>query len=199
MRIKETQLTRKLNRFLVENNVTLTQDLMDDIAGLVILCENINLSKQGRYEQLDAWLTPIYLFTTERMYLEGFVNANKAQTPPIAKLWFLIKNAIASIVNSPFVDEEVDKHHTSAFGRNQALIAELNLFLSLQNYKKVDTNKFIINITGGTIIMNSPLDAEEAQRMIQIAIQDPRVIDALATHNITLDKINTELFGIDRD
>ena len=65
------------------------------------------------------------------MTANGFINGDKAQTPPTAKFWFIINTYIATVCNSPFVTTDGNKNHTSADGRNQALIQELTLLLNM--------------------------------------------------------------------
>jgi len=85
-------------------------------------------SKKTHYQELEEWSKPAYGFIHDMLHKYGFVNGDPAANAknPAASLWWAMYGLISNITYSPNLKSEVAYHHSSAFERNRALLAELN-------------------------------------------------------------------------
>lgn len=88
-------------------------------------------SKKTHYEQLEEWSKPAYGFIHDMLHKYGFVNGNPEANAknPEASFWWAVYGLISNIIYSPNLKSEVAYHHSSAFERNRALLAELNIII----------------------------------------------------------------------
>lgn len=88
-------------------------------------------SKRTHYDQLEDWSNPAYGFIHDMLHKYGFVNGDPEANAKNANasFWWNVYGLLGSIIYSPYLKSEVAYHHSSAFERNRALLAELNIIL----------------------------------------------------------------------
>jgi len=85
-------------------------------------------SKKTHYEDLELWSKDAYGYIHDMLNKYGFKNGDPAANAQNANasLWWNVYGLLSNIIYSPNLKSEVAYHHSSAFERNRALLAELN-------------------------------------------------------------------------
>lgn len=138
---KKTQLEewRKRNPIFIRTQdcidalKTASEECVGDLhvyRNMVIEWQN-TASKRTHYEELEEWSKPAYGFIHDMLHKYGFVNGNPEANAKNANasLWWSVYGLLSNIIYSPNLKSEVAYHHSSAFERNRALLAELNIIL----------------------------------------------------------------------
>ncbi len=90
-------------------------------------------SKKTHYDKLNEWSDKAYGFIHDMLKKYGFKNGqpevNKLNND--ASFWWAIYGVLSSICYSPYLETEVAIHHSSAWERNKAMIAEMKSLIDL--------------------------------------------------------------------
>jgi hypothetical protein len=85
-------------------------------------------SKQTHYHKLDEWSDAVYGFVHKMLDKYGFINGGAArglEQLRDAEFWWKIYAIVGSVCYSPHLKTQVAWHHSSAWERNEALIADI--------------------------------------------------------------------------
>ena len=86
-------------------------------------------SKQTHYHKLDEWSDAVYGFVHEKLDKHGFINGGAAmgkEQPRDAEFWWKVYAIVGSIIYSPNLESKTEYHHSSAWERNEALMADIS-------------------------------------------------------------------------
>jgi hypothetical protein len=93
---------------------------------------SMNTSRNGGYDRLDEWSSPVNDFIHKKLnkykFVSGDPEANKKL--PDASFWWALYPLPTSIIHSVHLETKFANHHASAFERNEALICELKELLN---------------------------------------------------------------------
>ena len=85
-------------------------------------------SKKTHYEKLDEWLDTVYDFLHKQLNKYGFINGGAAmgkEQPTDAAFWWAVYNVMSSVIYSIHLKSVTEYHHSSAWERSQALMADI--------------------------------------------------------------------------
>ena len=85
-------------------------------------------SKGTHYHNLNDWTRPNYDFLHNQLEKYGFIEAAplKGLTQPMdAKFWCTVYDVMGSVIYSVHLKSKAAYHHSSAWERNQALMADI--------------------------------------------------------------------------
>jgi hypothetical protein len=106
----------------------------NDVHTLLELCYTLRstASKKGSYDHLEDWTKPVYELHSRILHHYGFKNGDVEynNSIPDIQYWWGIYGIINNIIYSPNLHTEYENHHSSAWERNEALIAELEFLIS---------------------------------------------------------------------
>jgi hypothetical protein len=86
-------------------------------------------SKQTHYHKLDEWSDAVYGFVHKKLEEHGFINAaplKGLEQPRDAEFWWKVYAIVGSVCYSPHLKTQVAWHHSSAWERNEALMADIS-------------------------------------------------------------------------
>ncbi|ELP5902734.1 hypothetical protein QTV49_004778 [Vibrio vulnificus] len=108
-------------------------EIIEETKALIEVCKSLNPTKKTHYAKLDEWIDPLSKFTTEKYLSHGFVNGNSEANKDCypVRYWCRLDSLIVDIIWSPQLNSETSNHHSSAYSRNEAYIAELQLILKI--------------------------------------------------------------------
>lgn len=132
--MKDTLIFNNLMSVYQSNSVS--NECIQDIVKFKTFLETLNPSKDTHYDKLDDWSTLVYSFIRNLLNKYGFVNGKPEKNKENSDGLFIFELycAIGNICHSPFLENEsVSVEKSSAFARNEALIKELDNFLSHYN------------------------------------------------------------------
>lgn len=127
---KLSHRTKKLVSSLENVPKKCLEDLVSFKEILVYLRETA--SKHTHYHKLDEWSNVVYKFIHDKLDENGFKNGDPEANDknPGARFWWHIYGIMGGIHYSRHLNTQVANHHSSAFERNEAFIAEVDDVLS---------------------------------------------------------------------
>ena len=86
-------------------------------------------SKETHYHKLDEWSDAVYGFVHKKLDEHGFINGGAAmgkEQPRDAEFWWKVYAIVGSVIYSPNLNSVTEYHHSSAWERNEALLADVS-------------------------------------------------------------------------
>lgn len=127
------KISYSLGKVLETKEISLNS--FNDLRNLLPLLERLSLtaSKQTHYDKLEEWETKVYEYIREKLSKYGFVNGEpeKNRENPEAIFWFNVYSLMSNITYSKNLETEVEARKSSAYERNQALIKDIEILISV--------------------------------------------------------------------
>lgn len=142
---KESLTFQRLSNFYLENNVS--DSVIQNLIQFNQFLKSLTPSKNTHYDKLDKWSNPVYEYIHNLLDKYQFVNGNveaNSKNPNALFLFEVYKNLECYSYSPFYAKENCAIHHASAAGRNNALIEELDYFLSkIPELETIKTEKSI--------------------------------------------------------
>jgi len=118
------------------------QQAFDDLTTYLELLESLRdtASKQTHYDKLDEWSDVVYGFVHDKLNEYGFINGGTAmgkKQPRDAEFWWKIYAVVSGVIYSPNLISRTAHHHSSAWERNEALIADITDIIELKSEETI--------------------------------------------------------------
>lgn len=127
------QLSHRTKKFVLTlENVP--KKCLEDLDVFKSLLESLRetASKKTHYHNLNEWNDKVYDFVHNKLSENGFKNGDPEANDknPGARFWWHVYGIVGGIHYSKHLKTDVANHHSSAYERNEALIAEIEDVLS---------------------------------------------------------------------
>lgn len=108
-------------------------DVKKDLKAYYELLQSLSstASKGTHYDKLNEWSDEAYGYIHTMLKKYGFKNGEPEENKKNvnASFWWAIYGALSSIHYSPYLKTQVALHHSSAWERNEAMIAEMKVIV----------------------------------------------------------------------
>ena len=119
-----------------------SQESFDDLNGFLEGLQALDkiASKGTHYDRLSEWSDAVYAYVHNKLEKYGFIQASKDQ-PVDANFWWLIYQVVGNVCYSVHMKSQTAVHHSSAWERNQALIADIEDILEFKSKDTIKRNE----------------------------------------------------------
>ena len=119
-----------------------SQESFDDLRGFLEGLQALDkiASKGTHYDRLSEWSDAVYAYVHNKLEKYDFIQASKEQNQD-ATFWFLIYQVVGNVCYSKHMKSQTAVHHSSAWERNRALIADIEDILEFKSKDTIKRNE----------------------------------------------------------